>query len=90
MRSARYLRDDFGDCDSVSNTKTSCLRLHRRDIKPMYNKNTQKDWWTAAITAALGAGVITTLAVSQGQSPLTGLAITGVATAAALAIDHYL
>ncbi|MGF1513712.1 MAG: hypothetical protein ACFB5Z_08465 [Elainellaceae cyanobacterium] len=56
----------------------------------MYNKNTQKDWWTAAITAALGAGVITTLAVSQGQSPLTGLAITGVATAAALAIDHYL
>ncbi len=56
----------------------------------MYNKDTQKDWWTAAITAGLGAGVVTTLAVSQGQNPLAALAVTAVATGAALAIDHYL
>ncbi|MGF1537828.1 MAG: hypothetical protein ACFB4J_15300 [Elainellaceae cyanobacterium] len=56
----------------------------------MYNKDTQKDWWTAAITAGLGAGVVTTLAVSQGQNPAVALGITAIATAAALAIDHYL
>ena len=55
----------------------------------MYNKS-EKDWWTAGITAALGAGIVTTLAVSHGQNPLTALLITAIATAGALAIDHIL
>jgi len=46
----------------------------------MYNKDSQKDWLTAAVTAALGAGVITSFAVSQGQHPILALAITGLAT----------
>jgi len=56
----------------------------------MYNKNTEKDWWTTGITAALGAGAVTTLAVSHGQNPLVALSVTAVATATALFIDHIL
>ena len=50
----------------------------------MYNKNSQKDWLAAAITAALGAGVVTSFAISQGQHPLLALGITGLATIFAL------
>jgi hypothetical protein len=37
----------------------------------------------------LGAGVVTTFAVSQGQHPLMALGITAFAVAAALVVDHY-
>lgn len=50
----------------------------------MYNKDSQKDWLAAAITAALGAGIVTSFAVSQGQHPILALAITGLATVVAL------
>lgn len=66
---------------------TSTKRL--RKLKHMYNK-TGKDWWTAGITAALGAGVVTSLAVSHGQNPLVALLITAIATVGALAIDQVL
>jgi hypothetical protein len=46
----------------------------------MYKKDTDKDLIGAAVTAALGAGVATSFAVSQGQHPLMALAITAVAT----------
>ena len=45
----------------------------------MYNKNTNKDLVSAGITAGLGAGVVTSFAVSQGQNPLIALSITIVA-----------
>ena len=38
--------------------------------------------------AALGAGVITSFAVSQGQNPFVGLGITVFAAIAAVLIDH--
>jgi len=50
----------------------------------MYNKDSQKDWITAAVTAALGAGVVTSFAISQGQHPLLAIGITGLATTIAL------
>lgn len=56
----------------------------------MYNNNSQKDWVSAAVTAALGAGAVTTFAISQGQHPLMALGITAFAVTAALVIDHYL
>jgi hypothetical protein len=56
----------------------------------MFDKNTDKDWAVAGITAALGAGIVTTLAVSQGQNVFVALGITGFATVAALVVDHYL
>jgi hypothetical protein len=50
----------------------------------MYNKNSDKDWLGAAVTAALGAGIVTSFAVSQGQNPLVALAITGFSVVVAL------
>lgn len=41
----------------------------------MYN-NQNKDLISAGLTAGLGAGVITSFAVSQGQHPLIALSIT--------------
>ncbi|MBE9140760.1 hypothetical protein IQ254_26765 [Nodosilinea sp. LEGE 07088] len=52
--------------------------------------NVQKDWLGSVVMAALGAGIITSFAVSQGQSPLVGLAITAFAAVSAVAIDHFL
>lgn len=49
----------------------------------MYKKNTS-DLVTAAVTAALGAGIVTSFAVNQGQHPLIALAITGLAVAITL------
>ena len=45
----------------------------------MYNKNTNKDLISAGLMAALGAGVVTSFAVSQGQHPLVALGITAIA-----------
>jgi hypothetical protein len=50
--------------------------------------NLQKDWIGAIAIAALGAGVITTYAVSQGQNPLMGLGITLFAAISAVLLDH--
>lgn len=50
----------------------------------MYNKNSDRDWLGAAVTAALGAGIVTSFAVSQGQHPLVALAITGFSVIVAL------
>lgn len=37
---------------------------------------TEKDLFGAGLTAAVGAGVVTSFAVSCGQNPLTALSIT--------------
>ncbi len=54
----------------------------------MYNKNTNQDLVTALVTAAVGAGIATSFAVSQGQHPLIGLAITAIAAVTAVLIDR--
>jgi hypothetical protein len=45
----------------------------------MYNKNSDKDLLGAALTAALGAGIVTSFAVGQGQHPMIALSITAFA-----------
>jgi CDP-diglyceride synthetase len=45
----------------------------------MYRKKTDKDLFGAAATAAVGAGIVTTFAVSQGQHPAIAIAITIIA-----------
>lgn len=45
----------------------------------MYNKKTDKDLLGAALTAGLGAGIVTSFAVAQGQNPLLALGITVIA-----------
>lgn len=53
----------------------------------MYKKH-ETDWLGSMVTAGLGAGVITSFAVSQGQSPWMGLGITAFAAIAAVVIDQ--
>lgn len=65
--------------------------LHKVLVRAFANAmyNVRKDWLGAIVTASLGAGVITSFAVSQGQSPFVGLGITLFAAVAAVAIDHF-
>jgi hypothetical protein len=55
----------------------------------MYN-NTRKDWLASLVIAALGAGVVTSFAVGQGQNPLVGLGITALAAIAAVTLETLL
>lgn len=54
----------------------------------MSNKNSNQDLLGGAIAAALGAGVVTAFAVSQGQNPVIGLEITGLAVLVALLCER--
>ena len=54
----------------------------------MYNNNSDKDWLGAVVTAALGAGIVTSFAVSQGQNPMVALAITGFSALVAVLISQ--
>lgn len=45
----------------------------------MYNNKTDKDLVGAGLTAGLGAGVVTSFAMGQGQHPLLAVGITAVA-----------
>lgn len=56
----------------------------------MYNNRSNQGLLEAAITAALGAGIVTSFAVGQGQSPFVALGITGFAAIAALVCDRLL
>lgn len=55
----------------------------------MYNKDSNQDLLGAAVTAALGAGIVTSFAVSQGQNPLVALAITGFSVVIALLLSKF-
>ena len=55
----------------------------------MYNAP-QKDWLGSFVVAGLGAAVITSFAVSQGQNPFLALLITGVAATTAVTLDGLL
>ena len=45
-------------------------------------------WLNSMVTAGIGAGIITSFAVSQGQSPWLALGITAFAAIAAVLIDR--
>ncbi len=42
-------------------------------------RNSEKDLVSAGLISALGAGIVTSFAVNQGQNPLMALAITAIA-----------
>lgn len=58
------------------------------DNSLMYNKNTDYDFLSAVAMASVGAGIVTTFAISQGQHPLVALGITGVAVVFALVCNR--
>jgi hypothetical protein len=55
----------------------------------MYKQKSDKDLLSAAATSAIGAGVVTTFAVSQGQHPAIAIAITGIAALFAVICHHF-
>ncbi len=56
----------------------------------MYRKNSHQDLLVAAVTASLGAGIVTSFAISQGQQPIVAAAITGFAVLVALLWDWFM
>ena len=56
----------------------------------MYKGNSKRYSIESVIIAALGAGIATSFAFSQGQSPFLALGITIFAAIAALLIDRFL
>jgi hypothetical protein len=55
----------------------------------MYNNQTNKDLLSSVVTASVGAGIVTSFAVSQGQHPLMALAITGIAALFAVVCNRF-
>lgn len=55
----------------------------------MYRER-QKDWLGSIVTAALGAGIMTTFAVGQGQSPWMAIGITLFAAVTAVVLERFL
>lgn len=53
-------------------------------------QNSQRDWAASLVIAGLGAGIITSFAVAQGQDPFVGLGITAIASVAAVIMDSLL
>lgn len=55
----------------------------------MHN-NVRKDWITSLVIASLGAGIITSFAVSQGQNLFVALGITAIAALFAVTFESLL
>jgi hypothetical protein len=69
--------------DKVKNTI-----LLKFDLISMY-KHSDKDFVGAAITAGLGAGIVTSFAVNQGQDIGTALGITALAALCGVICRHF-
>jgi len=54
----------------------------------MYKNRSNRDPLVAAITGALGAGIVTSFAVTQGQHPIKAMGITIFAAIIALICDR--
>ena len=54
----------------------------------MYNDS--KNWLNSLVIAGLGASVMTSFAVGQGQNPILALSVTAIAAVSAIAIDGIL
>ena len=55
----------------------------------MYKNPSNKDFLGAALTAGLGAGIVTSFAVANGQHPLIALGITGLAALAGVIFRYF-
>ena len=56
----------------------------------MYKPNSDRDLVTGLVAAAVGAGVITSFAVSQGQNPFLALGITAFSAIVAILLERCL
>jgi hypothetical protein len=55
----------------------------------MYKSKSGRSLVDIALPAALGAGVVTSFAIAQGQHPAIALGTTGIATAFAVICDRF-
>ncbi|NET52418.1 MAG: hypothetical protein F6K09_28140 [Merismopedia sp. SIO2A8] len=76
MQNPCSTKSQFTEGDSLFSYEFAILTTSLTNTELMYNKNSHQDLLGAVITAALGAGIVTSFAVSQGQNPLVALAIT--------------
>lgn len=56
----------------------------------MYGNRSRKNLLESVVTAGLGAGIVTSFAISQGQHPLLAFSITGFAIVISLMVDRLL
>lgn len=77
----------YGGCSGSLIAPNFLLSLDKVPCTRMYEPR-KTDWVSSMVTAGLGAGIITSFAVSQGQSPWLGLGITAFAAIAAVLIDR--
>lgn len=54
----------------------------------MYNDS--KNWLNSLVVAGLGASVMTSFAVGQGQNPILALGVTVIAAVTAITLDGFL
>lgn len=52
--------------------------------------DSSSNWLTGLVVAGLGASVMTSFAVGQGQNPIVALGVTAIAAVGAIAIDGLL
>ncbi|MGK7934167.1 MAG: hypothetical protein AB4041_22440 [Microcystaceae cyanobacterium] len=55
----------------------------------MYNNPSDKDFLGAALTAGLGAGIVTSFAVANGQNPLIAIGITSLAAICGVVFRYF-
>jgi small neutral amino acid transporter SnatA (MarC family) len=55
----------------------------------MYKNKSERSILEVALPAALGAGVVTSFAIAQGQHPAIALAITAIVTIFAVVCERY-
>ncbi len=55
----------------------------------MYKNRSGRSLFDVAMPAAIGAGVVTSFAIAQGQHPAIAIAITAIATAFAMICYHF-
>lgn len=66
----------------------SCKHPDEAAVTPSPSPRTSSELTSQLAVASLGAGVITTLAVAQGQNPLTALGITLFSAVAAVVVGQ--
>jgi uncharacterized membrane protein len=80
------------NCEEIFTKESLAVRNEDRSCrvaKNMYNNKSQHSLFDAAIPAAVGAGVVTSFAMSQGQHPALAIAITMLVTLFAVICDRF-
>jgi hypothetical protein len=87
LRQAPYGRPNACTAVERPSDRTNAEPAHGR-VQDEESRAATQQLFTQLAVACLGAGVVTTLAVAQGQNPLTALGITLFSAVAAVAVGQ--